>query len=79
MEKTRSAVLFVTFGFGCLSQITMSLAFRVFTRGMFDFAEIIVVITLVCLLAAIASILLPCAALLELTVLRPHRVRHIGN
>jgi len=46
---------------------------------MFGFAEIMAVVTLVCLLAAIASILLPCAALLELTVLRPHRVRHAGN
>jgi hypothetical protein len=48
-------------------------------RGILDFAEIIVGVTLVCLLAAIASILLPCAALLEWTVLRPHRVRRIGN
>lgn len=71
------ADLFVTFGFGSLSQIAMGPALKTFTRGMFDFAETIVVITLVCLLAAIASILLPCALLLELTVLRPYR--RIGN
>jgi len=59
--------------------MAMGPALRVFTRGMFGFAQIVVVVTLVCLLAAIASILLPCAALLELTVLRPYRVRHIGN
>jgi len=35
----------------------------VFTRGMFGFAKIIVVVTFICLLAAIASILLSCAAL----------------
>jgi hypothetical protein len=46
---------------------------------MFGFAEIIVVVTFVCLLAAIASIVLPCAALLEWTALRPDRARHIGN
>ena len=71
--------LFVTFGFGSLSHIVMNPALRVFMRGIFGFAEIIVIVTLICLLAAIASILLPCAALLELTVLRPHRVRSVGN
>ena len=79
VEKRVWVDLFVTFGFGSLSQITMSPVLRVFTRGMYSFAEIIAVVTLVCLLAAIASILLPCAALLELTVLRPHRIRHIAN
>jgi hypothetical protein len=49
VEKTVWADLFVTSGFGSLSQIAMSSALRVFTRGMFDFAEIIVVVTLVLL------------------------------
>jgi hypothetical protein len=48
------ADLFVTLGFGSLSQVAMGSALRVFTRGMFGFAEIIVIVTLVCLLAAIA-------------------------
>jgi hypothetical protein len=78
-KKQAWADLFVTLRFGYLSQIAMSPALRVFTLGMFGFVETIVAITLVCLLAAIASILLPCALLLELTVLRPHRVRHIEN
>ena len=63
--------LFVTLGFGSLSQIAMSSALRVFTRRMFGFAEIIVAVTFVCLLVAIALISLPCAALLEWTALRP--------
>ena len=79
LKKRVWADLFVTLGFGSLSQIAMSSALRVFTRGMFGFAEIIVVVTFVCLLAAIASILLPCVALLEWTALRPDRARHIGN
>ena len=79
LKKRVWADLFVTLGFGSLSQIAMSSALRVFTRGMFGFAEIIVVVTFVCLLVAIASILLPCAALLEWTALRPDRARHIGN
>jgi hypothetical protein len=79
LKKRVWADLFVTLGFGSLSQIAMSSALRVFTRGMFGFAEIIVVVTFVCLLAAIASILLPCTALLEWTALRPDRARHIGN
>ena len=72
------ADLFVTLSFGSVSQIAMSSALRVFTRGMFGFAEIIVVATFVCLLAAIAAIALPCAALLEWTALRPNRARRIG-
>ena len=79
MEKRAWADLFVTLGFGSVSQIAMSSALRVFTRGMFGFAEIMVVATFVCLLAAIASIALPCAALLEWTALRPDRARRIGN
>jgi hypothetical protein len=79
LKKRVWADLFVTLGFGSLSQMAMSSALRVFTRGMFGFAEIIVVVTLVCLLAAIGSILLPCAALLEWTAFRPHRARPIGN
>jgi hypothetical protein len=79
LKKRVWADLFVTLGFGSLSQIVMSSALRVFTRGMFCFAEIIVVVSFVCLLAAIASILLPCAALLEWTALRPDRARHIGD
>jgi|ERR1700756_1754780 hypothetical protein len=79
LKKRVWADLFVTLGFGSRSQIAMSSALRVFKRGMLGFAEIIVGVSLVCLLAAIASILLPCAALLEWTVLRPHRARHIGN
>jgi hypothetical protein len=78
-KKRGWADLLVTLRFGCLSQIAMSSTLRVFTRGMFGFAEIIVVVTFVCLLAAIASILLPCAALLEWTALRPDRAPHIGN
>ena len=73
-------MLFVTLGFGSLSQIAMSSALRVFTRGMFGFAEIIVVVTLVYLLAAIAllnSFVL--SRTNERTALRPHRARHIGN
>ena len=79
LKKRVWADLFVTLGFGSLSQIAMSSAFRVVTRGMFGFAEIIVVVAFVCLLAAIASIALPCAALLEWTALRPDRARRIGN
>jgi hypothetical protein len=79
MEKRVWADLFVTLGFGSVSQIAMSSALRVFTRGMFGFAEIIVVATFVCLLVAIAAIALPCAALLEWTALRPDRARRIGN
>ena len=79
LEKRVWADLLVTLGFGSLSQIAMSSALRVFTRGMFGFAEIIIVVAFVCLLAAIASIALPCAALLEWTALRPDRARHIGN
>jgi hypothetical protein len=70
------ADLFVTLGFGSLSQVAMGSALRVFTRGMFGFAEIIVIVTLVCLLAAIA--LLNSFALSrapERTALRPHRAR----
>ena len=52
LKKQAWADLFVTLGFGSLSQIAMSSALRVFTRGMFGFAEIIVVVTLVYLLAA---------------------------
>ena len=79
LKKRVWADLFVTLGFGSLSQIAMSSALRVFTRGMFGFAEIIVVVTFVCLLVAIALISLPCAALLEWTALRPDRARLIGN
>ena len=80
LKKRVWADLFVTLGFGSLSQIAMSSALRVFTRGMFVFAEITVVVTLVYLLAAIA--LLNSFALdraNERTALRPHRARHIGN
>jgi hypothetical protein len=78
-KKRGWADLFVTSGFGSLSQLAMSSALRVFMRGMFGFAEIIVVVTSVCMLAAIGLILLPCAALLEWTAFRPYRARHIGN
>ena len=54
LKKRVWADLFVTLGFGSLSQIAMSSALRVVTRGMFGFVEIIVVVTLVYLLAAIA-------------------------
>jgi hypothetical protein len=54
LKKRVWADLFVTLGFGSLSQVAMSSALRVFTRGMFGFAEIVVIVTLVCLLAAIA-------------------------
>jgi hypothetical protein len=80
LKKRVWADLFVTLGFDSLSQIAMSSALRVFTRGMFGFAEIIVVVTLVCLLAAIA--LLNSFALRrvpERTALRPHQARHIGK
>jgi hypothetical protein len=80
LKKRVWADLFVTLGVGSLSQIAMSSAVRVFTRGMFSFAEIIVVVTLVYLLAAIA--LLNSFALgrvNEWTTFRPHRARHIGN
>jgi hypothetical protein len=80
LKKQAWADLFVTLGFGSLSQIAMSSALRVFTRGMFGFAEIIVVVTLVYLLAAIAllnSFVL--SRTNERTALRPHRARHIGN
>ena len=79
VEKTDLGRFVVTLGFSSLSQMAMGPALRMFTRGMFGFAEIMVVITLICLLAAIASILLPGAMLLELTVLRPHRVRRVGT
>jgi len=79
VKKPICTDLFVTLGFGSLSHIVMNPALRVFKRGIFGFAEIIVIVILICLLAATASILLPCAALLELTVLRPHRVRSVGN
>jgi|SRR6516162_2908822 hypothetical protein len=63
LKKRVWADLFVTLGFGSLSQIAMSSALRVFTRGMFGFAEITVIVTLVCLLAQLhSSILLPRAA-----------------
>jgi hypothetical protein len=80
LKKRVWADLFVTLGVGSLSQIAMSSAVRVFTRGMFSFAEIIVVVTLVYLLAAIA--LLNSFALgrvNERTTFRPHRARRIGN
>ena len=54
MKKPICTDLFVTLGFGSLSQIAMSSPLRVFTRGMFGFAEIIVIVIFVCLLAAIA-------------------------
>ena len=57
----------------------MGSAFRVFGRGFSDFVDVMIVVALLFLLVAIALILLPCAALLERTALRPHRVRHIGN
>jgi hypothetical protein len=80
LKKRVWADLFVTLGFDSLSQIAMSSALRVFTRGMFGFAEIIVVVTLVCLLAAID--LLNSFALRrvpERTALRPDQARHIGK
>jgi hypothetical protein len=73
-------MLFVTLGFGSLSQIAMRSALRVFTRELFGFAEIIVVVALVYFLAAIA--LLNSFALgraNERTALRLDRVRHIGK
>ena len=76
--KTGLADLFVTLGFGSLSQTAMTSALRVFRREMFVLTEIMVVLTFVCLLAAIAAIALPCAALLEWTALRPDRARRIG-
>ena len=80
-KKRVWANLFVTLGFGSLSQVAMSSALRVFTRGMLGFAEIIVVVTLVYLFAAIAllnSFALRLSAN-ERTALRPHRARHIGK
>jgi len=58
----------------------MTSALRGLTRGMFGFVEIIFVVTLVYLLAAIA--LFNSFALrrgLERTALQPHRARHLGN
>jgi len=80
LKKRVWADLFVTLGFGSLSQIAMSSALRVFTRGMFGFAEITVIVTLVCLLAAIALLnSFASGRTNERTALRPHRVRHIGK
>jgi hypothetical protein len=81
LKKRRfGPILFVTLGFGSLSQIAMRCSLRVFTRELFGFAEIIVVVALVYFLAAIA--LLNSFALgraNEWTALQPLRGHHIGK